>query len=222
MPARSLHGFLNPSEPKTKRFWILAPLIGSLIFIVLYVISAMLYPGGSHADAHSKGFSWMHNYWCNLLNEPAMNGEMNKGRPVAIAAMIVLALTLLSFWLLYPKLMQFKSTSRMIVWLSAFLSVISISFLSGPLHDISINISGFFGLIAMAGAYIGIYKNRWYMLFAFGILNLLLIAANNYMYHSGNGMYYLPVIQKIAFLSCLLWMCIITVKLYNIRVYDRA
>ncbi|HEV7621655.1 MAG TPA: hypothetical protein VGO09_07980, partial [Flavisolibacter sp.] len=55
---------------------ILSPVFGSFAFIILYIIATIYYPGGSQANNVSKGFSWVHNYWCNLLNEKAINGAL--------------------------------------------------------------------------------------------------------------------------------------------------
>jgi len=82
---------------ETKNAVILIPLFGALLFIIFYIIAITLYPGGSQADISSKGFSWMNNYWCNLLNEKAMNGEYNTARPFAIAGMLLLCISMAAF-----------------------------------------------------------------------------------------------------------------------------
>jgi hypothetical protein len=194
---------------------VLTPLVGCAVFILLYIIAASLYPGGSHANVHSKGFSWQHNYWCNLLNEKALNSDYNAGRYVAMAGMIILAMTLLSFWIISANVFQFSKPVRIVMLLSAFLAIAILPFLSSSLHDTVINSSGFFGLVAMAGTYIGIYRNRWYWLFMVGVINLLLIGLNNYIYYSEAFFYFLPVVQKITFLSCLIWICLVDIKLYR-------
>jgi hypothetical protein len=76
---------------------LLAPLFGTIVFVCLYLLAAAYYPGGSQADPNAKGFSWLNNYWCNLLNENAMNGQHNSARPMAVTAMAVLGLTLAGF-----------------------------------------------------------------------------------------------------------------------------
>jgi hypothetical protein len=210
---------LNDDTPSSKwsarKLWVLTPSIGCVVFILLYVVAALLYPGGSHADVHSKGFSWQHNYWCNLLNDRAMNGDYNQGRFAAVAAMIILAISLLSFWIISADLLQFSRRLKTIILISGLLSMALLPFLSTSLHDTIINGSGFFGLVAMAGIYTGIYKNGWYGLFSFGILNLLLIGLNNYIYYSEMFFYFLPVVQKVTFLSVLMWICSVNVRLYQ-------
>lgn len=221
MPARSLHGFLNPSPPARSTFWILSPLIGSVVFIILYVIAARYYPGGSQADVHAKGFSWQHNYWCNLLNTTGMNGEMNTARGIAIAAMIVLLISLFSFWCIAAQLLFSTLRSKAIIISAGFLSVVVLAFLSTTYHDTVINLSGFFGLIAMAGCYAGIYRAGWRGLFAFGILNVVLLALNNYLYYT-NRFFYLPLVQKVTFLSFLVWICAVDWRLYKRGATERA
>lgn len=194
----------------------LLPLFGSLVFIVLYIVAASFYPGGSQEDRHVKGFSWLHNYWCNLLNEKAMNGEANEGRWIAIIAMIVLLLSLLSFWILASEILTLPKSRKRIIQAAGLLSVTVLPFLSSSWHDTVINLAGFFGLVAMIGTYTGIYANAWYGLFSFGIFNLILIAVNNYLYYMEGRLYYLPLVQKITFLSCLIWICWVDIKLYEL------
>lgn len=43
-------------RPITKSAWLLTPLIGCCLFILLYIIAALLYPGGSMIDETAKGF----------------------------------------------------------------------------------------------------------------------------------------------------------------------
>ncbi len=221
MPARSLQGFLNPLAIRKKHPWILLPLAGSIVFIALYLVAASLYPGGSQADTHSKGFSWMHNYWCNLLNEKGINGEVNGGRAVALLAMAVLGLTLVSFWIITASLAAFSKPVKLLVIVSGIIAVALLPALPSAYHDVVINVSGFFGLIAMAAVYVAVYRNGWMNLFAFGIFNLLLVGLNNYLYHSGGSLYYLPLVQKISFASFLLWICLVDVRLYQRSLPDK-
>lgn len=68
----------------------LAPILGVIIFVILYIIATLLYPGGSQIEKNAIGFSWVNNYWCNLLNESATNGQPNSAKPVAMAGMFIL------------------------------------------------------------------------------------------------------------------------------------
>lgn len=195
--------------------WMLTPLFGTMIFTILYLIAAQLYPGGSQADKNAAGFSWINNYWCNLLNDNAINGQPNKAKPVALAAMCTLCLTLTYFWYLFAQNMFFSKFRCLTIQLSGVIAMTIAMFLFTSFHDVVINVASVFGLIAFWGVFNGLYKNKWYGLFAFGLVNLLLVALNNYLYYTKELLIYLPVVQKISFASFLIWICCIDIKLYN-------
>jgi len=209
---------------RSKNIWILTPLVGSLLFIILYIIAALLYPGGSAIDKSAIGYSWTDNYWCNLLNEKAINGQNNIARPVAVTAMFILGLSLFIFWILFPVFIKLGKYHRFLIQVSGAVSMLtSFLLLTRIDHDLAVNTSSAFGLIAMTGTLIALYQlkcpperhsrsGKW--LFAMGLFDLLLVALNNYLYHSSEMMY-LPIVQKISFLSFLIWFSFISITLYQ-------
>lgn len=192
----------------------LSPVLGSFAFVVLYVLAAFFYPGGSAVDVRSKGFSWMHNYWCNLMNEKALNGEINAARPFAYAAMLVVAITLWFFWYIASQRLSLSRNRKILVLFSGSLSLVLLPLLPTTLHDAVINVSASLGLVAMFVIYAALYKKAWNVLFSLGVFNVLLVALNNYLYY-GTSLYYLPLVQKITFVSFLLWVVLVTGKIYR-------
>jgi len=206
---------LIKTTTKTQNIWLLIPLFGSLIFVCLYFVATLFYPGGSQVDKNSKGFNWTNNYWCNLLNENAMNGQHNFGRPIAITAMFILCLTLADFWYIFPRKVEFRKGSRLTIQISgAVAMIVEMFFFSGP-HDIIINVASLCGLIATIGTFVGLRKLKWRNLFWLGIFNLALIALNNILYYGDGLKLYLPIVQKITFLFFLLWICLIDINLFS-------
>lgn len=191
----------------------LLPIAGGILFLFFYYIATFNYPGGSQADKAGKGFSWMHNYWCNLLDETAVNGALNPGRPYAMAGMLVLCLSLGWFWYCFALYIPLKKSYRISMQLSGALSMCIAFFIFTSLHNSIINAAAIFAVIALAGTLIGLYKMKWWKLFAFGLFNLLLIVINNWLYYGG-GLLYLPVVQKITFGLFLLWVCLICFRIY--------
>jgi hypothetical protein len=196
----------------------LLPAYGSLLFIILYITAALLYPGGSQADKQAKGFSWLNNYWCNLLNEKAINGTVNPARPFALTGMLVLCTTLSLFWFNFPRFAHFKNPAKIIYQLSGLLSMFSAMMLFSRFHDLATNVAGAFGVIALVGTFAGLRRFQWNKLFVFGIFNLLLVVLNNYLYYHSDLIYLLPVVQKISFASFLCWICCISVMLFRTNV----
>ena len=195
---------------------ILFPLLGIFIFICLYVIAATFYPGGSQVDKNSPGFSWINNYWCNLLNQKAINGKINPARPVALFAMLVLCFALSYFYFLFPKYTPLSKIYKRIIQFSGIISMFVSLFIFSDFHDIILNIACLIGLIAITGIFAGLWKLKWQKLFWMGLISVPLIALNNYLYYSKGMLVYLPIVQKISFLYFLLWISFIDFTIFKI------
>lgn len=141
------------------------PLFGCLLFGALYVTAAFYYPGGSPFNKELKGFSWTQNYWCNLLGKEALNGQINPARPVALAATVLLCTSLICFWFVFPLQVGFNKRSTRTMQLSGLLAMTTGLFLFTSLHDVVINVATAFGLVSLAGTFVGLKKLRWNRLF---------------------------------------------------------
>ena len=207
---------LNQQPTRPGNFWILLPVFGCVLFVILYVVAALLYPGGSGIDKTSVGYNWMENYWCNLLNNKAINGQNNTAKPVAMTAMVVLCVSLSLFWILFPVIVQLKKYHRLIIQIGGAASMIAaFLLLTNADHDIAVNFSSSLGFVAMLGVLIALYQLRWSKLFIFGLFNIVLIALNNYLYYVISDVTYLPIVQKFTFLCFLFWICYIEMKMYS-------
>ncbi|MBE7174326.1 MAG: hypothetical protein INR73_27390 [Williamsia sp.] len=202
-------------ETRKKNLWVLAPVSGSLLYGLLYLVATFFYPGGAQFDKHSKGFSWIHNYWCNLLNEPAINGQHNPARPIALVALAVLCISLMIFWYIFPLYVQSGKAARLLIQTSGIAAMVTALFIFTAQHDLVINTAGLFGLVALTGTLTGLHKLGQIWLFRMGLFTIVLIAANNVLYYGNDLMYYLPVVQKITFFYFLLWICLICIGLYR-------
>ncbi len=194
---------------------LLLPVGGIFLFILLYIVAAFLYPGGSDADNTATRFSWQNNYWCELMATKAQNGQPNTARPVAILAMIVLAFSLIIFWNNIAGLFVYRKSSSLITQYCGTGSMLVLPFLFTGLHDPVINIAGLLGCIAIIALLVNLYKYKMYFLFLLGIFCLLLCGVNNYVYYSKDLLDHLPVIQKISFLIFLLWFILLSLTLYR-------
>jgi hypothetical protein len=189
-----------------KQYWRYMPLLGIPCFLLLYVIATLFYPGGSQADHNAAGFSWLHNYWCNLLNHKAINGQDNPAQPIAITAMVVLCISLTVFWYCFPSFTTAKKVPQQVVRYSGTLAMVAASSLGVLEHDWVTNIASLLGVIAVIGTLVILKKERWQFLFGYGLVNVLLVGINNLFYYNAHLIYYLPLIQKITFASFLLWI----------------
>jgi len=196
----------------------LIPLFGTVLFAALYFTASLNYPGGSQFDKSAVGFSWVNNYWCNLLNDKAINGQLNKAQPIALTAMLILCFSLTFFWLVFPKYILLTNYGKLTIQIFGTLAMTSGILLFTTLdHDFITNLASLFGLIAMIGTLSGLRKNGWKMLYYFGLFNLILVGVNNLLYYNKELILYLPLIQKITFATFLIWICCIDIKIYQLR-----
>lgn len=192
-----------------KSYVLFLPLIGMGLFLILYVIAAIKYPGGSWEFTDQNGFSLWHNYLCDLLDEYAINGALNSARFFARGALGVLCISLILLWYNLPKLFSVKSNNRNIMWLSGLLSLVFTLFLASGTHDIIVRIAGVFGIIAIITAIIELYKIHYYKIMLFGLFCLFIFVVNYYIYESGFNIEQLPLIQKITFISFIIWFALL-------------
>jgi hypothetical protein len=198
------------------RLWALMPVLGTALFAVLYFIATFYYPGGSQFDKNSVGFSWINNYWCNLINTTALNGQPNEAQPFALTAMFILCASLIAFWLRFPEHTRINIFLKRTIQVCGTLSMIIGFFLFTAFdHDLITNLASLFGLIAATGTLIGLLKNSWYTLFRFGLLNMLLIVLNTILYYDKHLIFYLPLVQKLTFATFLVWICLINLKMHQ-------
>lgn len=203
------------SSDSTKNILVLTPIFGVIVFVFLYIIATILYPGGSQIDKNAIGFSWTNNYWCNLLNESAINGQPNPAKPVAITGMLVLCLTLSLFWYLFARHIVFDKKLKLTIQFSGILAMVIAFFLYSNInHDLITNLASIFGIVATVGTFVGLYKAKWFWLLWLGLFNILLVGLNNYVYYTKELIVFLPVIQKISFATFLVWICCININLY--------
>jgi len=182
------------------------PVLGILLFIALFLFASTLYPGGSQDNLHSIGFDWLNNYWCNLMNEKGMNGELNPARPYSILAVIILCFSLMVFFIQFAKIYSQSQFFKRIIKFGGIFSMLFASLIFTSYHDSMTIISSFFGLFVVFGIIQEIYKSSLTNYKTSGIICLLLLGVNNYIYYSHQFIEWLPIIQKVTLLIILLWI----------------
>ena len=182
------------------------PIIGIALFWSLYFYAATLYPGGSQADSNSVGYDWINNYWCNLLNTHATNGLPNPARPFAIMAMLILCLSLFFFFIQFAKTVSHHKIWKIAILYSGGISMFFAMLLFTPYHDLMTTLSSIFGVFAVLGIIIEIYKSELLFYKVSGVFCIILLGINNFIYYSEMGIGYLPLLQKITLGVVLAWV----------------
>ena len=140
------------------------------------------------------------------MNEKGMNGLINPARPYAISAMIILCLSFMVFFIRFAKIHVQEIFWSRIILISGIISMLFAILIFTEYHDLMTMVSSFFGLFAVIGIIRSIYKSPLFYYKTTGVICLILLAMNNYIYYSTHWIEGLPFLQKITFVVVLLWV----------------
>ena len=180
--------------------------MGIITFVLLFYYSSNLYPGGSQENLESIGFDWINNYWCNLLSEKGMNGQINPARPFAISAMIILCFSVSVFFYQFAEALTRSNLWKKLIKVTGILSMIFATLMFTDYHDLMTIISSLFGVVAVIGVIKGIYESKYVLYKIAGIICVILLVINNIIYYSTAFIEWLPLLQKITILTVLIWI----------------
>jgi hypothetical protein len=195
----------------------LIPLIGILIFFILYAYAASLYPGGSQVFPQQEGFDWFHNYWCDLLHPTAINGQVNQAQNIALFALLLLCVSLAVLFYLFPKHFPVGSNSS-IGWsnftaIGGVTAMVLTPLISTKWHNFAIGGASFLGFLAIIGIIISFKNYKMKQFLFWGGIAIILLVVNNIMFFARWGVYYLPFLQKLGFFFVLAWFGFISWKM---------
>ena len=106
-----------------------------IISVVLIVIAALDYPGGSLLDKNSLGFGWSKNFISNLFEAKAINGSENHGRIWAILGMSFQSVGYGVFFINMSQKISSKVWTSILKYIG-FANFILIVLIATPYHDL--------------------------------------------------------------------------------------
>lgn len=174
-------------------------LIGTSLAICLLVVSTFFYPGGSQHDEMSVGFSWRHNYLCNLLNPVAVNGHENGARPWAIAGLLVLCATAAVFFVRFSKKIPAKGASN-IIQFAGVGAMVAALLTATPYHYLAVTASGTLLMLTLFYITVFLFKSKLHGFKALAVVCLLALYGSSFVYFTQVQLEWLPVLQKASLL----------------------
>lgn len=110
-------------------------LICLVISVILIIIAALLYPGGSLLDKDSVGFDWSKNFISNLFAAKAINGLENPGRIWAIIGMAFQSVGYGVFFINMSKKIALRHWTTILKFIGVA-NILFIFLIATPLHDL--------------------------------------------------------------------------------------
>lgn len=197
-----------------RRAVILFPVFGIILFILLYLLAASIYPGLSTGHHRSMGFDWLENYWCDLVAPDTRDGFPNPSRPLALTAAAVLCFSLSLLWYQLPYGFFHVLSIRRARNLGIAAMCLSF-FIFTDFHDDVIYLAGLLGMTAHLILARKLWQQNYRAVFWSLVFCLLLFCLNFLVYETGLGLLWLPLLQKFTFMIYLLWACGMSVFTYR-------
>ncbi len=176
-------------------------LVCLLISVILIIIAAFLYPGGSLLDKNSIGFDWSKNFISNLFAAKAINGSDNPGRIWAVIGMAFHSVGYGIFFINMSKKIPSKQWAKILKFIG-LANILFIFLIATPLHDLG-TISIVLTLFGLFTITIFILRSKLHLL-KFGCIICLLTF---YCFFSLFGFGYLDlavIMQKVYNISAIL------------------
>lgn len=171
-------------------------LICVVLSVILIVVAAWVYPGGSLLDKNSAGFDWTKNFISNLFEAKAINGLDNPSRIWAILGMAFHSLGYGLFFINMSAKITANHATRVlktIGYTNIFLNLL----ITTRLHDIMIIITSTSFLLGLFYITFYVFKTKLHIIKFFCIIGLLTFYYTLYLYGAGDWAL-LAIMQKVS------------------------
>jgi hypothetical protein len=191
------------------------PIVGLGLYVLVFIFAASYYPGGSINYPNAIGYSFSHNFLCDVMHPTAHSGSINNARFMAIISHLILSFTMISFFYVLPKIFHVKNRNTMLI---AFFGIATMSvfiFMYTEYHDLIVTITGILGTITLIPFFIELryYKIKGLKKLVYLCYTLSIIVF--FIFETKIGFYYLPFLQKITFgidAWWVIWSCLIVIN----------
>jgi hypothetical protein len=204
-----------------RRFFELVPIFGLVLFVALYFYAASLYPGGTRLDHASMGYAHLQNFWCDLLDEPSYVGLPNRGRPIALAATVLLPLSLIPFWFFVPTLFRSGKRTRTVVSVGGISSMVIASFLPVA-HDLALDGACAILLVTCAVSFVCLFRSGEFTSLILAAIAAAISTVNFIMWKTGYRLDVMPVVQKAAMISSFVWIAVTSLRYIRKRALPKT
>lgn len=193
----------------------------TLGFLALWSAAAARYPGGTHYAPGARGHDFWRTFLCDLLRDPALNGQPNPATGFALAAMLVLIAAIVLTLATQPRLFEVHAP-RLARFARYSAGVAALGMLGVPLLP-SDRFPGWHGVVVLAAVIptlgcallgvLGISRisvgGRGLALLGWTTLALVVVDAALYAretFWSGSLLVATPALQRVASGLVLIWV----------------
>lgn len=185
------------------------------VYLIVFTIAAIDYPGGSENHFVAEGYSFFHNFLCDVMNPVTQGGIVNNARGLAIVAHLILSITMISFFYILPEIFDRTNLKTKMIRGFGVLSMTVFIFMFTSYHDSIVTWTAILGTFALVPFFIELarYNNKHLKQLAYLCYALSIVVF--FIFETKIGFYYLPFLQKITFgfdAWWVIWVCLIVIK----------
>ncbi|MCA1801897.1 MAG: hypothetical protein LC662_05520 [Rhodothermaceae bacterium] len=188
-----------------KKHW---PVLGALCSLLLFLVAAYIYPGGTMASAQTVGYDWTNNTISALFQPNALNGDTNHARYFAIPAMLVYCLTLVFIFRTVSKNSVSKFHRKTIEIAGIGFAVYAFLIVT-PMHNLMVSIALIFFIVTVVSMLHNLYLQKNKLLLVIGIMCISIPLINATLYYGDFIYEILPVVQKTGAFACAVWFSLV-------------
>jgi len=201
---------------RIQHYYPFIPIVGMIAYLIVFIIAASGYPGGSvNIPNDHSGYSFFHNFLCDVMNPVTQGGILNDARSMAIVSHLILSITMMAFFYILPDIFSVKNRNTKLVRFFGVLTMIGFVFMYTEYHDSIVTLTAVLGTIALIPFFIEVNKypkkGLRHLAFFCYILSFIVF----FIFVSKLGFYYLPFLQKITFVFdawWVIWVSLIVMK----------
>ena len=191
------------------------PIVGLVLYIIVFTFAASAYPGGSFKYPNAIGYSFNHNFLCDVMHPITPSGSINNARSMAILSHLILSFTMISFFYILPNIFDVKNRNTKLIAFFGVATMTVFIFMFTEHHDLIVTITGIIGTVALIPFFIELrhFKKKGLRKLVYLCYTLSIIVF--FIFETKLGFYYLPFIQKITFVVDSWWVilsCLIVIN----------
>lgn len=189
-----------------KSYYPYLPIVGMALYLTIFSIAADAYTGGSINVPNEKSYSLFNNFLCDIMDPVTKVGNFNPARGLGILSHLILSFTMICFFYLLPEIFDKRGRNFYLIRYLGMFTMTVFIFMYTSYHDIVVTLTGVFGTIALIPFFIELrhYSNRSLKWLAYLCFALSMVVF--FIFETKIGFYYLPFLQKVAFLFDMIWV----------------
>ena len=182
------------------------PIAGLCLYLIIFMVAAGNYAGGSFNEPNADSYSFFNNFLCDVMDPITKGGLYNPARGLAVVSHIILSLAMISFFYLLPEIFSNRGKNFYLTRYIGMMTMGIFVFMSTSYHDLVVTLTGVLGTFALIPFFVELRDHPNNQLKQLAYTCFILSIVVFFIFETKIGFYYLPFLQKITFMLDAVWV----------------